>query len=924
MKRVKFERGAIAQHCLDVYLSMGFDYYNNYQPLVMKSMTNVIYNFIMDHYHEFASSDGITLRRAYGLYKVYCEEIGINKVMPRYIFRDEIKNYFHDFKDRGYVNGMSVSSIFMDFDKHHFESQSGTTSPSTLPMIHSVSLLDSYLQDRPAQYATQNGTPKIPWGDVSTKLSDLDTKQEHFVLVPGNLVVIDFDIRDQNGEKDLDANRKAAADWPPTYAEVSRSGSGVHLHYIYTGDPSELSQDYQPGIEVKVYSGKSALRRRLTMCNRIDISEIHEGSLPRKEKKLISDKTLKSEKSLRDLIMRNLKKEIHPGTKPSIDFIKKILDDAYLSGMSYDVTDLKPKILAFASGSTNQSLKCIKVVQEMKFKSIKEPDVQDDKPSRLVFFDVEVYPNLFVICWKYDGDDGVTKMINPSPEDVGMLFSLPLVGFNNRRYDNHILYARYMGYDNKALYELSSRIINGKNENDGKFIEAYNISYTDVYDFSSKKQGLKKFQIELGIEHIELEFPWDEPVDPKHWDNILTYCANDVVATEKVFHELEQDFNARKILCSLSGLTPNHTTNKHTEVIIFGNTRNPQSQFVYTDLSTIFEGYSFESGKSHYRGEEPGEGGYVYSEPGYYENVALLDVASMHPTSIEALNLFGPFTKNFVALKDARLAIKHEDWKSASSMFDGKLEPYLGDPAAAKVLSHALKLAINSVYGLTSAKFDNAFRDIRNKDNIVAKRGALFMIDLKNAVQEQGFTVAHIKTDSIKIPNATPEIIKFVMEFGKKYGYSFEHETTYEKFCLVNDAVYVAYYDGRWHSTGAQFAHPVVYKTIFSKEPLEFKDFVETKQVAKGKLYLEKPLGRRFVGRIGTFVPIKDKSAGGPLYRVDNDKSYHVTGTKGYIWVESDVAEMFGYEIDRSYFDKLVAEARKTIEEYVPVETLVD
>ena len=64
------------------------------------------------------------------------------------------------------------------------------------------------------------------------------------------------------------------------------------------------------------------------------------------------------------------------------------------------------------------------------------------------------------------------------------------------------------------------------------------------------------------------------------------------------------------------------------------------------------------------------------------------------------------------------------------------------------------------------------------------------MIDLKEEVEKRGFTVAHIKTDSIKIPNATDEIIQFVMDFGKKYGYTFEHEATYERMCLMNDAVY--------------------------------------------------------------------------------------------------------------------------------------
>ena len=94
------------------------------------------------------------------------------------------------------------------------------------------------------------------------------------------------------------------------------------------------------------------------------------------------------------------------------------------------------------------------------------------------------------------------------------------------------------------------------------------------------------------------------------------------------------------------------------------------------------------------------------------------------------------------------------------------------------------------------------------------------MITLKHEVQKRGFTVAHIKTDSIKIPNATPEIISFVTEFGKNYGYDFEHEATYEKMCLVNDAVYIAKYKdgkhaGEWTATGTEFQVPYVFKTLF-------------------------------------------------------------------------------------------------------------
>ena len=112
-------------------------------------------------------------------------------------------------------------------------------------------------------------------------------------------------------------------------------------------------------------------------------------------------------------------------------------------------------------------------------------------------------------------------MINPAPAEIEELMKFRLVGFNCRRYDNHILYARLMGYDNEQLYNLSQRIISGSAN--CFFGEAYNVSYTDVYDFSSKKQSLKKFEIELGIHHQELGLPWDQPVPEELWTKVAEY-----------------------------------------------------------------------------------------------------------------------------------------------------------------------------------------------------------------------------------------------------------------------------------------------------------------------------------------------------------------------------------------------------------------
>ena len=337
----------------------------------------------------------------------------------------------------------------------------------------------------------------------------------------------------------------------------------------------------------------------------------------------------------------------------------------------------------------------------------------------------------------------------------------------------------------------------------------------------------------------------------------------------------------------------------------------------------------------------------IFAEPGVYVDVALLDIASMHPSSIEALNLFGPYTKRFSDLKMGRLSFKHEDPSGLERLLDGKLVSFFKRAKAGeysfKDVANALKTVINSVYGLTSAKFDNPFRDIRNKDNIVAKRGALFMIDLKHAIQEKGYKVIHIKTDSVKIANADKEIIDFVMEFGKKYGYEFEHEDTYSKIALVNDAVYIARYSKPkidketgeeiwWTATGAQFAVPYVFKTLFSHQKIEFKDLCETKS-ASTALYLDMVENAsngehdyQFVGKVGSFCPISEGCGGGDLLRSSGEGTYaYAGGAKGYHWLESEYVRDTGLEemIDRSYFRKQVDAAVESISKYTDFEWFV-
>lgn len=938
MNQIEFELGGIAQKCLGVYQGLGRSYYNAYRPTEMMAQTDYFYNFVAASYDLFQDQGGVSASQAWALFKEFCEEQSFDAKMPQFKFREELKNYFESFEQRAKVGDTWVWGWYSGFDTKRFIQHDLTSdNDEKFGFDLDISILDEVLESLPAQYGRvdKHGdeVPEKRWDRVKTTLKDLDTRQLHYVKIPQNHIVIDFDIKDATGEKSLELNLAEAAKWPKTYGELSKGGSGVHLHYFYDGDTADLGNLVKEGVEVKVFNGNSSLRRRLSRCNDTPIATISSG-LPLKEKKMLNQDTMHNEKQLRAVIVKCLQKQVHSSTKSNIDMIEHVLQEAIAKEIAFDIEDMKAEIISFALSSTHQSERCLEAVMRMKFKS--EHDIDDviedmekqfskDDDQGLVFFDCEVYPNLFLIRWKHEGaDQPIVTMLNPKPQQVAALFKMKLVGFNCRKYDNHILYAAgNLGYDNENLYKLSQRLIgNAKN---ATFAAAYNLSYTDVYDYMSAtgKMTLAKWQIKLGIKKIEMDLPWDQPVPDDRINDVIEYCGNDVLSLEAVHNARQGDYKARLILAALSGLTPNHTTNAHSAAIMFGNNKRPQPAFKYTRLEEMFPGYVFDRGVSTYRGETVGEGGYVYAEEGIYENVALLDVASMHPTSIEELNLFGDeYTKKFSDIKNARMAIKRKDFAAARRMLEGRLDPFLEDESVAGDLSEALKTVINSVYGLTSAKFENAFRDPRNRDNIVAKRGALFMIELKHACQEMGLQVVHIKTDSIKIANAKPEDIDMITQFGKDYGYDFELEAVYEKFALFNDAVYVARKNGEWSATGKQFAEPYVFKTLFTKEEIEFEDFHQARSIIKGSIVLDFKLAReegfaddddvRFIGRTGLFVPVKEGCGGAILYRVVDGKAHAVPDTKGYLWKEASLTKRD--EIDMTFFDKRIESAMKQIE----------
>lgn len=445
----------------------------------------------------------------------------------------------------------------------------------------------------------------------------------------------------------------------------------------------------------------------------------------------------------------------------------------------------------------------------------------------------------------------------------------------------------------------------------------------------------------------------------------------------------------------------NDTTNSLTQRIIFGDNRHPG--LIYTDLSTgkqygpgedykmpaiseaeyekvkdkwkdqepphdnCFPGYYWvygNDGKYHnmYRGVDLSLGGYVYAEPGMYlGRLVTKDSISHHPHSIKSLRYLGDYTDQFWDIYTVRVLLKHHELDKARAMFNGLLADFLKDEESASQAAKALKTAINASYGQSYASFDNPFKDPRNVNNIVALKGSLFMKTLQDEVTARGYKVVHIKTDSIKLYHPDDYILNFCDEFAKKFGYEFEVEHTWNKLCLVNDAVFVGKYGdddkhaGEWETTGAQFQVPYVKKSLFTHEPIEFYDMTEAKSV-QNVMYLDmnenlpddtdlqkkrkkavKEWGENsvevaaidgeiskchkleFVGRDGLFCPVIDGIGGGKLlYRNNAGKLNSVTGTKDYRWLEAGMVKGLKLEdkIDKNFYINLVNKAVETISKY--------
>ena len=284
MNQIGFELPAIAAKAINVFYEYGAGYYEEYVSQKMLDQTDHIFSFMKEVHRSLP--DPVTLKQISELYKMYLEDIGWETKGYKRRIKIEAQRYYKDFEDSKMIDGVRYRNIFSDFKEELLANEMNL--PEKTDWLKQLGLglnpseFDEVASTYPAQLTTREGLPLSKWDNVTTTLADIKTSELHFVQIPINHIVIDFDLKNESGIKDLDKNLENASKFPPTYMELSKSGQGVHLHYIYDGDVTKLASLYEDDIEIKVFTGKQALRRKLTYCNSLDIAHITTG-LPQKE-----------------------------------------------------------------------------------------------------------------------------------------------------------------------------------------------------------------------------------------------------------------------------------------------------------------------------------------------------------------------------------------------------------------------------------------------------------------------------------------------------------------------------------------------------------------------------------------------------------------------------------------------------------------
>lgn len=390
-------------------------------------------------------------------------------------------------------------------------------------------------------------------------------------------------------------------------------------------------------------------------------------------------------------------------------------------------------------------------------------DAHDNDFKDFLFYDIEVFKDDTIVVFKdYNGCkkvyhnefDGMDKFIE------GKI----LVGYNNYYYDDIILTKILLNSNQKEIKYTNDTLITGPST---KFYVHEELLTLDCFQqINVAKSSLKKVEANLGLSIDETAVPFDidRPLNDKELKDTIRYCSRDVDATIDVFKLRWKTYFVPKIsvVDMLRGVSKKMALRWNTTTITAQllteyedenkkvRSKNIPKQFnlykgnFYDVPKQVIDMWAEAEVPLRFRQKiknkkcsvdmfecsfEFGFGGLhgVNKYQKKFKNVKLLDVASMYPNIIINLQALGPRpTQKYQQIVEKRLKAKAE-----------------GDIATA----NALKLVINSAYGLMKNEYSKLFNPIGGTNVCILGQISLFCLCQK--LYEAGYTLVNINTDGV-------------------------------------------------------------------------------------------------------------------------------------------------------------------------------
>lgn len=176
-------------------------------------------------------------------------------------------------------------------------------------------------------------------------------------------------------------------------------------------------------------------------------------------------------------------------------------------------------------------------------------------------FDVECYPNYFLVAFKHL-NSGKCLTFEKSPDselDIQklnwILWNFTNIGFNSNNYDLPMIFLALKGFSTKQLKEVSDRIISDelRVRNIEKEFELFipkNLNHIDLINVAPLDASLKTYSGRLHCKKMQdLPFEPDLYLSQIQAEYVKHYCINDLDNTELLFNSLSEQI---KLRCDMS------------------------------------------------------------------------------------------------------------------------------------------------------------------------------------------------------------------------------------------------------------------------------------------------------------------------------------------------------------------------------------